>query len=168
MHLLNEACDSKFVARKLNFDNDQSNANCDAGNEIIDSTEVLKSNICDYNDAFILIRGDIITSAHNNTTQVAFKNCVPLTKCITKIDGTTIDNGEDLDLAMPMYNLIEHNSNFSDTAGSLWFYSKDEATNFNANIADNDNFKSFSYRGRLLQSTLADRNNSILKNATNY
>ena len=78
-------------------------------------------------------------------TQVAFKNCAPFIKCITTIDETTIDDAEDLDLVMPMYNLIEYSSNYSETTGSLWFYSKDEATNFNADIANN-NFKSFEYK----------------------
>ena len=54
---MNEASDSKFVTRKWNIVNDQSNANYDVGNEIIYNTEVLKSNLCDYNDAYILVRG---------------------------------------------------------------------------------------------------------------
>ena len=63
-------------------------------------------------------------------------------KCsITKIDGTTIYDAEDLDLVMPMCNLIEYSSNYSGTIGSLWFYSKDEATNFNTDITCNNNFK---------------------------
>ena len=64
-------------------------------------------------------------------------------KCITKIDETTIDDAENLDLVMPVYNLIEYSSNYSETTGSLWFYSKDEATNFNADIANDSNFKPF-------------------------
>ena len=75
-----------------------------------------------------------ITVTAAGATQVAFKNCAPLTNCITKIDGTTIDDTEDLDLVMPMYNLIEYSSNYSETTETLGFYSKDEATNFNADI----------------------------------
>ena len=55
-------------------------------------------------------------------TQVVFKNCAPFTKCITKIDGTIIDDAEDLNLLMPMYSLIEYSSNYSKTTASLWFY----------------------------------------------
>ena len=88
---MNEANYSKFVTRKWNIVNDQSNANYDVGNEIIYNTEVLKSNLCDYNDAYILVRGDITVTAAPET-QVAFKNCAPYAKCITKIDGTTIDH----------------------------------------------------------------------------
>ena len=57
--------------------------------EIIYSTEVLKCNLCDYSDAFILVRGDIAVTA-DPETQVALKKCAPFTKCIIKIDGTTI------------------------------------------------------------------------------
>ena len=56
LNSLNEANNSKFVTRKWNIVNDQSNANYDVGNEIIYNTEVLKSNLCDYNDAYILVR----------------------------------------------------------------------------------------------------------------
>ena len=62
-------------------------------------------------------------------TQVSFKNCATYTKCVTKIDGTTIYDSEDLDLVTTMYNLREHSSNYSETSESLWFYSEYEATN---------------------------------------
>ena len=131
-----------MVTRKWNIVNDQSKANYDGGNEIIYNTEVSKSNLCDYNDAHILVKGDItITSAP--TTQISFKQCAPFTKCITKSDGTTIDDAEDLDLVMPMSNLTEYSSNYSETTGHSWFYSKDEAIDFINNIAGTDNFKSF-------------------------
>ena len=76
LNLLNEASNSKFVTRKWNIVYDQSNANYDIGNEIVSNTEVLKSNLCDYNDACILVRDDIIIVAPSET-QVAFKNCAP-------------------------------------------------------------------------------------------
>ena len=55
------------------------------------------------------------------------------TKCVTKIDPTTKDDAEDLDLVMTMYNLIGYSSNYSEKAGKSWFYSKNEATNFKIN-----------------------------------
>ena len=91
------------------------------------------------------MRRDIATTANNTPTPVTLKNCAPFSKCITKIDGTTKDDAEDLDFVMPMYNLIGHSSNYFETTGSLWFYSKDEATIFNADIANNNNFKSFEH-----------------------
>ena len=62
-----------------------------------------------------------------------------------------------------MYNLIEYSSNYSETTGSLWFYSKDEATNFDDDIANNNNFKSFEYNAKLLGNTETDGANGILK-----
>ena len=165
LNFINEENDSKFVRRKWNIVNDQSNASYDAGNEIIYNTENLKSNPCDHNNAYILVRGDIVTTAHNIPTQVAYKNCASFIKCITKIDGATIDDAEDLDLVMPMYNLIEYSSNYSETTGSLWFYSKDEATKFNADIANSNNFKSFECKAELLGNTVAYGANGILRNA---
>ena len=164
--LLNEANGSKFVTRKWGIVNDNSKSNYGAGNEIIYNTKPLKFNLCDYNDAYILVRGDITIAGHNLATQVAFKNYAPFTKCITKIDETTIDDAENLDLVMPMYNLVEYSSNYSETTGSLWFYSKDEATSFNNNIVNTDDFKSFKYKAKLLENTEADGVNGIVKNAT--
>ena len=101
-----------------------------------------------YNDAYILVRSDISIAGHNLVTEVAFKNCAPFTKCMIKIDGTTIDDAEDLDLVMLMYNLIEYIS-------SLWFYSKDKATNFNNDMENTDDFKSFKYKAKLVVYTAA-------------
>ena len=144
-------------------------SNYDLTNESTYNTEILKSNLCDYNDGYILVRGDIIVRTAP-TTQVAFKNCALFTKCITKIGETTIDDAEDLDLVMPIYNLIEYSPNYYETTGSLLFYSKDEATNFNAHIANDDNFKSFKFKAKLLGNTAAqpvpNAGNEILKNAT--
>ena len=120
--------------KKINIFNDQSNTNYDVGDEIIYNTEVLKFNLCDYNDVYILVRVGITIVGRNLATEVASKNCVPFRKGIIKIDWTTVNDAEDLDLVMSMYNLLEYSSNFSETTGSLWFYTKDEATNFNADI----------------------------------
>ena len=111
---MNEANDSKFMARKWNMVYDNSKANYDVGNEIIYIMEVLKSNLCDQNDAYILVRGGITIIGHQ-VTQVAFKKCAPFTKCITKIDETTIDDAENLNLVMLMCILIEYSSNYSET-----------------------------------------------------
>ena len=113
---MNEANDSKFMARKWNMVYDNSKANYDVGNEIIYIMEVLKSNLCDQNDAYILVRGGITIIGHQ-VTQVAFKKCAPFTKCITKIDETTIDDAENLNLVMLMCILIEYSSNYSETTG---------------------------------------------------
>ena len=121
---MNDANNSNFVTRKWNIVSDNSKSNYGAGNEIIYNTEALKSNLYDYNNAYILVGGDITIAGCNFATRVAFKNCAPFTKCITKIDETTIDDAENLDLFMPMHNLTEYSSNYSNTTGSLWFIQK--------------------------------------------
>ena len=65
-----------------------------------------------------------------------------------------------------MYNFIECSSNYSETTESLWFYSKEEATDFNSNVANTNDFKSFKYKGKLLGNTEADGANEILINVT--
>ena len=153
LNLLIEANYSKFVASKWNIANDQSNASYDVENKIICNTEVLKSNLCDFNDAYILVRGDIPVTTAPET--LSFKTRAPFTKSIGKIDGTIIDGAEDFDLVMPIYSLIHYSSYYSKATGSLWFYSKDEATNFNVDIANPDNFKSFKYKTKLSESKSA-------------
>ena len=165
----NEAVGFKFVTRKWSIVNDQSNANYGVGNEVIYKAEVLKCNLCDYRDAYILVRGDI-NILGDNGTQLVFKNCAPFIKCITKIDGTTIDDAEHSDLVMPMYSLLEYISYYSEATGSLWFYSKDEATNCNANIGNDVTFEYFIYKTKLVGEANAkfapSNNNRTLKNGT--
>ena len=83
-----------------------------------------------------LFYNDITTVGRNLLTEVIFKNCAPFIKYISKTGRTAIANAEDLDLVIPMYNIIECSSNYSDTTGSIWFYSKNKAVNFNADIVD--------------------------------
>ena len=111
---MNVANNSKFKTRNIvkNIIDDQWNENYDVGNKITYNTEVLKSNgayglngLSGLNGAYILVK-DHITVTAAPATQVSFKNCAPFTKSITKIDRTTINDAEDLDLVMPIYNLI--------------------------------------------------------------
>ena len=111
---MNKANDSKFVTRKWNIVGAESNTNYNLGNEFVYKAKVLKSNFWDYNHAFILLRANIAIVGDNGD-EVAFRRCNPFIKRITKINGTSIDDAEDLQLVMPMYNLIEYNSNHSDT-----------------------------------------------------
>ena len=89
-----------------------------------------------------------------------------------KIDGTRIHGAADLELVTPVYKLIEYSSNYSETTGSLRFYSKDETTNFKAGIANTNNLKSFKYKAKVLGKTEANpalnNANRILKNATTF
>ena len=89
---------------------------------------MLRSSLCDYRDAYILVKGNITlnntagegAAANNATKKAIFKNCSPFTNCISKINYTQIDNAEYIDIVMPMYNLIEYSDNYSKTSGSLW------------------------------------------------
>ena len=123
LNLLNETNDSKFVTRKWNIVNDNWKTKYNTTNEINYNTEISKSNLCHYNDAYVLVT-DNITVVAAPATQVAFKNYVPFTKCITKIDETTIDDAENLQLVMPMYNLTEYSSNYSKTTKVYGFIQK--------------------------------------------
>ena len=148
VNLLKEASDCRFLKKKWNIVNDQSSSNYDSENEIIYNTTALKSNLCDYNDTYFLAGGNI-TVAENIAAVGAFKNYAPFTKSITNIDAATVDDNEDLDLIMLMYNFIEYSSNCSRTSGRLWLYSKDKA-NSNKAIEANNNFKSFKYKTKLI------------------
>ena len=105
MNLLNKTSDSKIVTRKSNNNNDQSNANYDVENEINYNAKVLKSNLSDYHDSYILVKGNIARAG--NTVAQAFINWAPFFKCITKIDGTTKNDSKHLDLVMSMWSLDE-------------------------------------------------------------
>ena len=81
-------------------------------------TESIKSSLCDYYNAFILVAEDMTVTADNNT-DVAFKNCAPFSTCNTKIHDVLIDEANHIHIAMPIYNLIEYSDNYSDSSGSL-------------------------------------------------
>ena len=123
---MNETNISKFLTRKWNIVINNSKLNYDVGSKSIYNTEGLKSNLCDYNDTFIFVKGDITVTA-SSVIPVAFKKYAPFSKCITKIDGTTTNVTAYLDLIMSMYSLKQYSSNYFDTTDSSWFYSKDEA-----------------------------------------
>ena len=77
--------------------------------------------------------------ADERDTGVTFKNCAPFTKCISRINNSDIDNAHDIDIVMPMYNLIEYSDNYSKTSRSLWEYYKDDPNDI---IANSESFKS--------------------------
>ena len=112
---------SNFRTRSLVEINDESKG-AYTGNSIKFKTTILRSNLCDYADAYILVKGTItITGAGDDAAArqaderdkgVTFKNCAPFTKCINRINNTEIDNAKDIDIVMPMYNLIEYSDNY--------------------------------------------------------
>ena len=91
---------------------------------------MLRSDLCDYSDAYIVVKGTITVEGDNNANKrnkkLTFKNSAPFRSCISEINNTFIDNAEDLDIGMPMYNLLEYSNNYSMTSGSLWNYYRDQ------------------------------------------
>ena len=149
---------SKFKTRNWVEINDESRGAYNVNSQIKFKTTMLKSSLCDYSDAYIIVKGTISVNntaaegaAVNNTNKkVIFKNCAPFTNCISEINNTQIDDAKDIDIIMPMYNLIEYSDNYAKTTGSLWQYCKDtpalnangEITHFTeGNLTDSFNFK---------------------------
>ena len=99
---------------------------------------------------------------------VAFKNCAPFTKCVTHINDEHVENAENLNIIMPMYNLIECSDNYADSSGSLYQFKRDESPMNNVGNPNNvalDNSTSFKYKVSLLgKATHADSNDRLLKN----
>ena len=138
---------SKFRTRNWLEINDESRGTY-TGNEIKFKTTMLRSNLCDYAGAYILVKGTITITgagadaaakwADEREKSVTFKNCAPFTKCISRISNTDIDTAQDIYIVMPMYNLTGHSDNYSKTSGSFWQYYKDDP---NDNLADSGSFK---------------------------
>ena len=112
---------------------------------------MLISDLCDYSDAYIVAKENITvvrpTNAKRNKS-VAFKNNAPFMNCISKINGVKVDNAEDLDVVMLMYNLLEYSKNCRKTTGSLWNYYRDEQSD-----PLSSNFKSFKYKTSITGNT---------------
>ena len=95
---------------------------------------MLNSSLCDYSDPYILVSATIIVSNtasaaaadSNNRKNILMENSAPFTDCISEINNTQIDNGQEIEILMPMHNLIEYSDNYSKTYESLWQYYKDE------------------------------------------
>ena len=158
--------DSKhFATKKWYIINDKNNTdygvNKDTGADNPDTinydTRVLKPNLCDYAEAYILIDGTIRAAAANVNTRLALKNCAPFTKCNLEINDEHVDTAESLDITMPMYNLIEYSDNYQDSSATLYQYKRDEPPEDDA-VADltADNSNSFKYKVSLLGNPVLD------------
>ena len=150
---LNTTSDDKDFMKKWIEVYDQSGRNCNINKEIRIKTSMLRSGLCDYSDAYIVIQGTITVDkktftagdfeAPNNTAanatasntannnafgeqKLVFKNSAPFINCISKMNGVKIDNAEDLDVLMPMYNSLEYSKNYRKTTVSLGNYYRDE------------------------------------------
>ena len=149
---------------------------------------MLRSSSCDFSDAYIAVKGNIFvtkktftaddidapnnTAANINATNTAnnnafgnekliFKNNAPFINCISKINGARIDGAEDLDVVIPMYNLLEYSKNYRKTTSSLWNYYRDEPNN---TVGDNNithsilNSESFDYKANFTENGVTHDN----------
>ena len=105
----------KFVTKTWIEVCDQSEGNYDVNKEIRIKTAMLRSDLCDFSDAYIIVKGTITAKEPDNAKwnkKVIFKNNAPFINCMSKINGVKIDNAEDLDVIMSMYNLLEYSKNY--------------------------------------------------------
>ena len=130
---------------------------------------MLRSDLYDYSDAYIVVKGRISVTGNNaanrRNKKLTFKNNAPFRSCISKINNAFINNAEDPDIVMPMYNLFEYSNNHSMTLGSLWNYYGDEvndsanennnANNFRINNNKTTASKSFEYKEKLIESNIS-------------
>ena len=148
-----------FATKKWYIINDENNTNYgvnkDTGADNPDTikydTRVLKPNLCDYAEAYILVDDTIRAINVVNATRLALKNCAPFTKCNLEINDEHVDTAENLDIVMPMYNLIEYSDNYQDSSATLYQYKRDEPPEAGA-VSDltTNNSDSLKYKIKLL------------------
>ena len=156
-----------FATKKWYIIDDENNTNYgvdkDTGANNPDTikydTRVLKPNLCDYAEAYILVDGTIRGTGGNNNTRLTLKNCAPFTKYNLEINDEHVDTAENLDITMPMYNLIEYSDNYQDSSATLYQYKRDETPENDAvaNLTA-DNSSSFKYKVSLLGNPVAANN----------
>ena len=167
INLLNkDDTDSKhFATKKWYIINDENNANygvnkntgVDNPDTIKYDTRVLRPNLCDYAEVYILVNGTIRAAAADNDTRLALKNCAPSTKCNLEINDEHVDTAKNLDIVMPMYNLIEYSNNYQDSSATIYQYKRDEPPEADA-VANLEvgNSSSFKYKVELLGNPVLD------------
>ena len=175
-----------FATKKWIEVYDQSEKNYNSDKEIRIKTSMLRSDLWNFNDTYIVVKGNITVvkkiftafgfeapnnmadnatatnNANNNAfgeKKLVFENNAPFINCISKINGIKIDNTEDLDVVMPMYNLLEYSKFYKKATGSLWNYNRDEP---NSGTDDNNlihsilNSESFDYKANFIGSVTRD------------
>ena len=163
----------RFITKKWIEVQSQSGNTYNASKPVRFKTSMLRSDLCDYSDAYVCVKGKItVTDPNNNANfdrRLTLKNSVPFISCISKINGELVENAEDLDIVIPMYSLLEYSKNYEKTSGSLFNYYRDEPNE--AEIAHDNgainisirNSKSFDYKTKIV-GTLA--NNVLEKEVT--
>ena len=151
-----------FITKKWIEVHNQSGETYNTNKQIKFKTSMLRSDLCDFSDAYIAVKGIVIVSADERdrdeiNRQVILKNNAPFISCISKINRVLVENAEYLDTVMPMYNSLKYRKNYLKTSASLWNYYRDESTD---DTNDNDgpnknviNSKSFKHKTSITGST---------------
>ena len=150
---------SKFLTREYVKVNSLSNT-YNENKSIRFKTPMLRSYLCDYSDAYILVKGTITVrapGANNNANNIRdkrnrpliLKNNAPFVSCITRINGELIEDADDLDIVMPMYNLLKYSKNYRKTIGSLYNYYRDDADDNNFGNIKVINSNTFKYKNKI-------------------
>ena len=129
-------------------------------------TFIIRSDLCDYSDAYIFVKGTVTVPnmaaagavVNNTDKKVIFKNCASFTDCITERNNAQADDAQKIDLVMPMYNLVECSDAYLKTSGNLWQYYRDQPDlDNNGNITDflhdNNNSASFKFKQKITRQT---------------
>ena len=128
--LLSDSTISKFCDKKWIKVNDLSSGQYSYSKNIRFKSLMLRSDLCDYSHAYVVVKGRISVRGNNNVNRInkklTFSNSAPFRSCKSKTNNTFIDNAEDLDTVMPIYNLLEYSNNYPVTSGILLNYYRDE------------------------------------------
>ena len=154
---------SKFVTREYVSVNSLSNT-YNENKSIRFKTPMLRSDLCDYADAYILVNGTITVTANASANNIRdkknrpliLKNNAPFVSCITRINNELVEDADYLDIVIPMYNLLEYSKNYRKTIGSLYNYYEDELTDDgNNNFANRNvvNSNAFKYKNKIIGNT---------------
>ena len=158
------------MTRKRIEENDLSGGQYSVYKNIKFKTPMLTSDLCDYNDPYIVLKGIMTvegtSDANKRNKNLTFRNNSPFRLCRSKTHNIFVDNAEDVDIVMPMYNLLDYSDNYSITSGSLWNYYRDEMNdaanetfaNRRLNNSKTTTSKSFGYKTNMIKRTPADNN----------
>ena len=154
----NDSESQKFSTKRWYIINDQNTGNNAYGNgedgtTIRFETKVIKPNLCDYSDAYILVTRNIQNKPANSV--MAFKNCAPFRTCDVTINDEHVEKSENVDIVIPMYNLLEYSGNYQNSTGSLYQFKRDEPPDNNTNVGNATS--SLVYKSKLVKGT--DDNN---------
>ena len=146
----------RFINKKWIEVQSQSGSTYNTSKPIRFKTSMLRSDLCDYSDAYVWVKGKITVTNPNDKANfdkdLTLINNAPFVSCISKINNELVENAEDLDIVMPMYNLLEYSKNYEKASGFLFNYYRDEPSELIIGDGDNAinisirNSKSFDYK----------------------